>query len=78
MEAASLIPFLPTMTLFSSIYDPSYEKHLKEELYSCHKNMKLSMSELLRMPVMDRRTYIGVHNKLSEEERKRMEEKSKH
>ena len=74
MEAASLTPFLPTMILFSSLNDPVYEK----ELYSCHKNMEISMTELLRMSVMERRSYIGVHNKLSEEEKKRLDEKTRH
>lgn len=78
MEAASLTPFLPTTILFSSLNDPVHEKQLKEELYSCHKNMEISMTELLRMPVMERRSYIGVHNKLSEEEKKRLDEKTRH
>ena len=40
--------------------------------------MEISMTELLRMPVMERRSYIGVHNKLSEEEKKRLDEKTRH
>lgn len=68
MEAALLIPFLPSTILFSLIYK-DYEKDLKKELWSCHKYMGLSMSEIYNMPIQDRKFYIQNHNRLIEAEK---------
>ena len=39
--------------MFSLIYD-NYEKDLKREIWLCHKNMNLSISEIENMPIRDR------------------------
>lgn len=64
--------------LIKGSYNPNFEKNLKEELYGCHKNMGFSMSELLNMPIFERHTFIKVHNKITEEEKKRIDERMKH
>lgn len=52
------------------MYD-GYEENLMTELYSVHKNLKISMKELYDMPVMYRRDLIKTHNKLVSEENER-------
>lgn len=61
--------------MFSVIYD-DYEKHLKQELWMCHKNMKLTMEEIYQMPIRDRKFYIQTHNKIVEKELEDMKSKS--
>lgn len=39
----------------------------------CHKNMKFSMQDLMRMTVADRRTFIRLHNVEVEKENKEIE-----
>lgn len=68
MEVALSTPFLTSTILFSLIYD-NYEKDLKKELFLCHKNIGLSMSEIYRMPIRDRKFYIMTHNKQIESEK---------
>lgn len=41
------------------------------ELYSVHKNLKISMKELYDMPVMYRRDLIKTHNKSVSDENER-------
>jgi len=67
---AHSIRFLDTTILFS--LTSNFEKSLKNELWLCHKNMELSMSEILNMSVADRKTYISIHNKLVEKEKEQM------
>ena len=67
MEAALLIRFFDSMILFS--LTSNFEKKLKYELWLCHKNMQLSMDDVLKMTVADRKTYISIHNKLVEKEK---------
>jgi hypothetical protein len=67
MEVARLVPFLESMILFS--LTSNFEKKLKYELWLCHKNMQLSMDDVLKMTVADRKTYISIHNKLVEKEK---------
>ena len=43
------------------------EKKFREELYLCNKNMGMSLTEIYRMPVMDRISYIRIHNKITKE-----------
>jgi hypothetical protein len=52
---------------------PNYERDLKKELYLCHKNMGISMTELMNMPISDRKYYIKLHNRSVEEERARLQ-----
>lgn len=73
MEVARLTRFLESKILFFST--PKMEKALKNELWTCHKYMKISMTELLRMPVADRKTFIVIHNRLVEKEKKEMDAK---
>lgn len=68
MEEALSTPFLDSTILFSLIYD-NYEKDLKKELWLCHKNMDLSMEEIERMPIQDRKYFISLHNKQVEKEK---------
>lgn len=76
MEAALSIPFLPSTILFSLMYS-NYEKDLKKELFMCHKNMKLSMSEIYDMPRRDRKFYILTHNKEVDRENEALKKKRK-
>lgn len=45
-----------------------YEKVLKENLWRIHKYMDMSMDEVYRMTVADRRLYTSIHNKITKEE----------
>ena len=76
MEVALLPPFLSSEMMFSLIYD-NYERDLKKELWLCHKNMDLSMSELEKMPTRERKYFIRKHNKAVEEEKRRFNSKRK-
>ncbi len=59
--------FFDSTILFS--LTSNYEKNLKHELWLCHKNMQLTMDDVLKMTVADRKTYITIHNKLVEKEK---------
>lgn len=72
MEVALLIRFLESTSLFSVMYK-DYEKHLKEEIWSCHKHMNMTFDEIYHLPIQDRKMYISLHNK----EVKKMNEKLK-
>ena len=71
MEEALLPPFLESMILFS--LTSNFEKNLKTELWLCHSNMNLSMEDLERMTVADRKSYIVIHNKQMEKEKEKLE-----
>lgn len=45
-----------------------YEKNFKEMIWKLHKFMDLSLTEIYRMTVADRRLYTSIHNKVSSEE----------
>ena len=68
--------FLGSTVLFSSTSD--YERTLKKELFMCCKNMKIPYSEILRMTVADRRTFIVLHNREVEREKKEMDQLMSH
>ena len=70
MEVAHLTHFLESMTLFSVMYK-DYEKHLKEEIWSCHKHLEMSLHEVYNLPIQDRKMFIYLHNK----EMEKMKEK---
>ena len=72
---AHLTPFLESKTLF--LLTTEFEKALKKEIWLCHKNMKLPLTEIYNMTVMDRRTFISIHNKETEKEKKQIESKFK-
>lgn len=71
MEEALLIRFLHSTILFSLTYK-NYERDLKKEIWLCHKYMKLTLTEILNMPIQDRKFYINVHNKQIESEKNSM------
>lgn len=75
MEVALSVPFLESGILFSSTIE--FEKGLKKEIWLCHRNMKLSLTEIYNMTVMDRRTFISIHNKEAEKEKKQLDTKFK-
>jgi len=50
---------------------------LKKEIWLCHKHMKLSLSEIYSMTVADRRTFIAIHNKETEKEKEKFENRFK-
>ena len=62
--------------MFSVIYD-NYEKNLKQELLMCHKNMNLSMDEIYKMTIRDRKFYIQTHNKAIEKEVEQIKSKTR-
>lgn len=74
MEVARIVPFLDLGYMFSVIYD-NYERDLKKELWLCHKNMDLSMTEIEQMPTKDRKRYILEHNKQIEVEKRKFKKK---
>lgn len=73
---AQLIHFLIGKTLFSSM-SPDAEINLKEELYACFKFIGISLEELNRMPVRDRKFYIVKHNEYTERQNEAYENRDK-
>lgn len=76
MEVGLSIRFLESTILFS--LTPNYEKNLKTELWLCHENMGVSMTELNNMSVLDRKNYIVLHNRHIEKQKEAFESKKKH
>ena len=74
MEVALLIHFLESMSLFSVMYK-DYEKHLKEEIWACHKHLELSLTEIYNLPIQDRKMFISLHNKEVERINKKLQGK---
>ena len=70
---AHSIRFLDSTILFS--LTSNYDRNLKHELWLCHKNMNLTMSDILNMTVADRKSYIAIHNKLVEKEKESLKMK---
>lgn len=70
MEVALLTRFFDSKILFSLSFE-HYERHLKHELLMCHKHIGFTMSELMKMSVHDRRSYIQIHNHMVKEENQR-------
>lgn len=66
MEVALLQPFLELETIFS--LSSEYLKNLKKQLYLMHKNMKIPLEELNRMPVDQRMELVLIHNMEAEKE----------
>lgn len=52
-----------------------YEKHLKEEIWCCHKHMNMSLSEIYNLPIQDRKMFIYLHNKEIEKMNEKMKQK---
>lgn len=53
--------------LFSSA-SPEYESNLMNEIFDCHKYLKIPIDTLWKMRVRDRKFMIARHNKDSAEE----------
>lgn len=75
MEVALSLPFLESKILFSLLYD-NYEKNFMEEIWLVHKNMDLSITEIMKMPTYMRRSYIQIHNKIIHDENEKNKEKN--
>jgi len=73
MEETRSPRFLDSTILFSST--SNFERHLKKELWLCHKNMGLSMDDIYKMTVADRKTFISIHNKEVEKEKETLKVK---
>lgn len=66
-----MIPFFESTILFS--LTSNYERQLKREIFMCHKNLKLTMDDILKMSVADRRTFIQLHNAEVERENREIQ-----
>lgn len=75
MEVALSVRFLLSRILFS--LTSNFDESLKEELWLCHKYMGLSMDELMKMTTSDRKSFIILHNKISDKEKERLEKQRK-
>ena len=75
MEVALIPRFLQSQILFSLTHN--FDRSLKEEIWLCHKYMDLSMEDIMKMTTGDRKTYIMMHNRISEKEKDRLEKFSK-
>ena len=76
MEEAHLKRFLDSTTMFSLIYK-NYEKDLKKELWLCHKYMNLTMDEIDKMRISDRKYFIKLHNQQVEKEKQEWNKRKK-
>ena len=66
--------FFESTILFSSTSD--MDKDLKKELFLVHKHLKMSMSDILKMTVQDRKTFISLHNIEVEREKREFDRMS--
>lgn len=57
------------MSLFSGV-SPNYQASLQNELYDCFKYIGIPYSELLKMPIKDRKFIIKKHNENTNKENK--------
>ncbi len=67
------VPFLVSTILF--LLTSNYDEKLKHEIWECHKYMNLSIEEIYNMPVVDRKSYIRIHNKITEKENNEIKKK---
>ena len=51
-----------------SMLTPQYERYLMEEIYGLRCVVKLTLDEIMDMPVADRRLFIQLHNQRIEKE----------
>lgn len=75
MEAALLPPFFESTILFSS--HTKFEKNTKKEIWLCHEYMGLSMNDIYNMPIMDRKSFIAIHNKELEKQKEKLKVKKR-
>ena len=70
MEVALLIRFLESTNLFS--LHSNTERNFKYEIWLCHENMNLSMDDIYKMTVADRKTFISLHNREIEKQKDKL------
>lgn len=58
--------FYRLTNLFFSTLPSEYEKSFKEEIWGCFKYVGIPMDVLMNMPIADRRYYIMMHNRQTE------------
>ena len=73
MEAALSVRFLDSTILFSSHIN--FERNTKKEIWLCHEHMNLSMDDIYKMPVADRKSFINIHNKEIEKQKEKLKVK---
>lgn len=73
MEAALSTPFLNSTILFSS--HTNFESNLKKEVWLCHEHMNLSMDDIYKMPIADRKSFITIHNREIEKQKEKLKVK---
>lgn len=70
MEVALLKRFLESTILFS--LHSNTEHSLKYEIWLCHENMNLSMEDIYKMTVADRKSFIAMHNREIEKQKEKL------
>lgn len=70
MEAALLVHFLDSTILFS--LHTNFEKNIKKEIWLCHEHMNLSMDDIYKMPVADRKSFIAIHNREIDKQKEKL------
>lgn len=45
------------------MFPKDFERNLKEEIWGCFKHIGFPLDTIMKMPVMDRKFYIMMHNK---------------
>lgn len=70
MEAALLVHFLESTILFS--LHSNTERNLKTEIWLCHEHMNLSMDDINKMTVADRKSFIAIHNREIEKQKEKL------
>lgn len=73
MEVALSPHFLDSMILFSS--HTNFERVVKQEIWLCHEHMNLSMDDILKMTVADRKDFISIHNREVKIQKNKFEER---
>ena len=70
MEAALLVHFLDSTIPFS--LHTNFEKNIKKEIWLCHEHMNLSMDDIYKMPVADRKSFIAIHNREIDKQKEKL------
>ena len=70
MEVALSRPFLESTILFS--LRSNTERNTKYEIWLCHEYMNLSMDDIYKMTVADRKSYIAIHNREIDKQKEKL------
>ncbi len=73
MEVALSIRFLNSTILFS--LHTNFESNIKKEVWLCHEHMNLSMDDIYKMPIADRKSFIAIHNREIEKQKEKLKVK---